>query len=754
MIKFNKHLLFIFLTLTLTACGSSDKSGPDLDGDGIEDSVDTDIDGDGVANELDAFPLDASESLDTDGDGIGDNTDDSLNFTSNINNGPLKDAQSWVYSLDGKYSYLGTYQGLLINTLDENGSFTEDTQFVSSDDLGIDFDIDSSLYLEISSKGFLYWAGRVQSDENVDNSENDGFIAKLTLDQNSGDISTSQFVRFTSVANVDEPGSPEMFVLSPNEDKLYVSVHYADLKNSILTFDLDTTSGNLTYVGQFALGSNYPAYEHNMAVSSDGNFLYYGDYSLSASLFIMPLNDETKEPESFTVQNIEFDTGNVEYSNLIIKSILGDKLILATSAHLGIYSYSSTDGTLTEESKINFTTPISTPITLAISEDEGHIALLRSELTGNYQLNTFTLDNSNNLALINTESGLDVSTDLRFNKNLISLIGYRTDSVYEYSLLNSTLTEVNPFNSFYTMGANITSVEDEALSFVNTNNEFVRIATNSGSPIITSKQKLNVLVYATSKTLISLTDTIIQFSSGYDTNLSSVTTEYVIANVSDTGELNQTSYTLYTGQERIFKAYAVGDYIVTLEEDADGEYFVGLYKLVNNQLEFIESPLTTVDYLTYYNNMETTDTGILLDGDEYIVVDEQLILNTDYTGVSYNGIELIGGSISVDFSEQMLIVANAAGDELSNTVLDTFDYAHKLDDERILLVSNVTSNEFNFAIYSFNSDGTFAMQSQGDYQVTASDTTTVDVELSDTGNTAWLLVNGGYYDIGYLNLDL
>ena len=100
-----------------------------------------------------------------------------------------------------------------------------------------------------------------------------------------------------------------------------------------------------------------------------------------------------------------------------------------------------------------------------------------------------------------------------------------------YSLLNNTLTEVNPFNSFYTVGANITSVEDEVLSFVNTNNEFVRIATNSGSPIVTSKQKLNVLVYATSKTLVSLTDTIIQFSSGYDTNLSSYTTEYVIANV-------------------------------------------------------------------------------------------------------------------------------------------------------------------------------------------------------------------------------
>jgi len=47
----------------------------DTDGDGIDNIADTDDDGDGVADISDAFPLDPNETMDTDGDGIGNNTD-------------------------------------------------------------------------------------------------------------------------------------------------------------------------------------------------------------------------------------------------------------------------------------------------------------------------------------------------------------------------------------------------------------------------------------------------------------------------------------------------------------------------------------------------------------------------------------------------------------------------------------------------------------------------------------------------------
>lgn len=46
-----------------------------LDGDPLGDACDPDIDGDGTTNGQDAFPRDASESLDSDKDGVGDNAD-------------------------------------------------------------------------------------------------------------------------------------------------------------------------------------------------------------------------------------------------------------------------------------------------------------------------------------------------------------------------------------------------------------------------------------------------------------------------------------------------------------------------------------------------------------------------------------------------------------------------------------------------------------------------------------------------------
>tara|TARA_R110001592_G_scaffold66438_15_gene204063 strand:+ start:2278 stop:3990 length:1713 start_codon:yes stop_codon:yes gene_type:complete len=47
----------------------------DTDSDGIGNNADTDDDGDGVNDDADAFPLDSTESVDADGDGVGDNSD-------------------------------------------------------------------------------------------------------------------------------------------------------------------------------------------------------------------------------------------------------------------------------------------------------------------------------------------------------------------------------------------------------------------------------------------------------------------------------------------------------------------------------------------------------------------------------------------------------------------------------------------------------------------------------------------------------
>lgn len=76
---------------------------PDLDCDGIIDSIDPDIDGDGVYNTYDAFPRNRSETLDTDNDGIGDNTD---NYDNRLHNNKLvvyEDADN-NYQIRGNWS--------------------------------------------------------------------------------------------------------------------------------------------------------------------------------------------------------------------------------------------------------------------------------------------------------------------------------------------------------------------------------------------------------------------------------------------------------------------------------------------------------------------------------------------------------------------------------------------------------------------------------------------------------------------------
>jgi hypothetical protein len=93
--KFKSLHILLVATLFLTACGSDDK---DTDGDTVIDkrdncihatnsdqlnsdddslgnACDDDDDNDGVNDELDAFPLDATEQADVDNDGLGDNID-------------------------------------------------------------------------------------------------------------------------------------------------------------------------------------------------------------------------------------------------------------------------------------------------------------------------------------------------------------------------------------------------------------------------------------------------------------------------------------------------------------------------------------------------------------------------------------------------------------------------------------------------------------------------------------------------------
>ena len=96
----------------------------DTDSDGIGNNADTDDDGDGVEDGVDVFPLDATETLDTDGDTIGNNadTDDDNDGFSDIDEeeagtDPLNDSScpgcfTWDIDSDGQAEALT--DGLLV----------------------------------------------------------------------------------------------------------------------------------------------------------------------------------------------------------------------------------------------------------------------------------------------------------------------------------------------------------------------------------------------------------------------------------------------------------------------------------------------------------------------------------------------------------------------------------------------------------------------------------------------------------------
>jgi len=116
----------------------TEPDAPDLDGDGLADSVDPDDDGDGVNDNVDPFPQDGTETVDTDGDGTGDNadTDDDADGTLDENDAfPLDPAEDTDTDSDGT--------GNNADTDDDNDSVADgDDAFPLDNSESVDTDMD------------------------------------------------------------------------------------------------------------------------------------------------------------------------------------------------------------------------------------------------------------------------------------------------------------------------------------------------------------------------------------------------------------------------------------------------------------------------------------------------------------------------------------------------------------------------------------------------------------------------------------
>lgn len=97
----------------------------DTDLDGIANNKDADDDGDDVADGLDAFPLDAAESLDSDSDGVGNNADAfplDASWSGDVDDDGMPDSWESQYGLDAddvRYDADNDLDGDGISNLDE-----------------------------------------------------------------------------------------------------------------------------------------------------------------------------------------------------------------------------------------------------------------------------------------------------------------------------------------------------------------------------------------------------------------------------------------------------------------------------------------------------------------------------------------------------------------------------------------------------------------------------------------------------------
>jgi len=158
---------------------------PDLDCDGVIDILDKDIDGDGVLNDNDAFPNDASESVDTDNDGIGNSAD------ADDDNDGYNDAEEIAAGSDplDVNSIPLNEVTLLFSGIGKQGIADKDTYkhykiYASAGDTVkvdlYDMDADGDLYVKIGSK-----ASKTSVLCKSENSGKDVETCSVTLEDNA-----------------------------------------------------------------------------------------------------------------------------------------------------------------------------------------------------------------------------------------------------------------------------------------------------------------------------------------------------------------------------------------------------------------------------------------------------------------------------------------------------------------------------------------------------------------------------------------
>jgi len=739
----------------------------DTDFDGIGNNSDTDIDGDSFLNEADAFELDVTEWVDSDNDNVGNNADiddngDGINdtaykITAQENDGLIEWAQDFVVSPNGKFMYIGSENGLLIVTLDENGQTTDTTELVTPAELGSRFK-SSSFYLDFSPSGKLYWAMQIEINYVPAN-----VMMAFDVDDETGSVVKTQTLSFEQSSGI-AANQMEIFKFSPNGQFLYASMHYGDAGNELLIYKIDAETGNLSYVSNYDLDTfGNPDYEHNFDISFDNKYLYYGytNYDNSPSspaLGVMELDIEKGFVIDSWVQ--EFDMESTALS--FVTSKTSDRAFMTAGGDFMVLD-AEANGGFSIESSITYDSTKPASMALSINEAENSAIVFSADFDTNLnRVDHITIDGDFIAELQSSKVGLkEFSLSIHFsgNDNQANWLGYYNDILYSLDLAAETTSETL-FGAKYLGGLQSTVLTENSTLSLNRQGIAVKV-TDSGSDqglVVNHYYKPDLIGVVRSRVALDVS-TLLFITNDYDTGNSRTT--YLTATIPEEGSAlsnpvtrflgnGDESYRIYTGVKVPGKSQLLA---YERSVNTNQTYGYSLYNIESdNSLTFLSAFVDDSGNVSNLSNLVFDGEDVYIGNQLFSLANNEIARRHDLPNEANQFVYAKDKAFVYSLVEEQLIsyANNAETGAITQIAVEDMPGTWrmtKVSEQHFLITSINKDQNITLKSVQVNDNGSLTHISTSSV-ATESDTeffvNTYSVENSDV---VWLFVQGGFYDV-------
>ncbi|MBA6352677.1 beta-propeller fold lactonase family protein [Colwellia sp. BRX8-2] len=774
----------------------------DFDGDGIANDIDTDIDGDGVLNDNDAFDYDATESIDTDLDGLGNNSDPDIDGDSylNINDAFVLDATEWVdsdndnvgnnadtddngdghndtayktiaqendgliewaqdfvVSPDSKFMYIGSENGLLIVTLDENGKATDRTELVTPSDLGSRWRT-SSFYIDFSPNGKLYWGTQVEINYVQAN-----VMMVFDVNEETGSVVKAQTISFEQSSGI-AANQPEIFKFSSDGQFLYTTMHYGDAGNELLIYKIDADTGHLSYVSNYDLDTfGNPDYEHNFDISFDNKYLYYGytNYDTSpssAALAVMMLDTDKGFVIDSWVQEFDIESTGLSF----VTSKTSDRAFMTAGGDFMVLDVEANGG-FSVESSIAYDSTKPASMALSINEAENSAIVFSSDYdTSLNRVDHITIDESFIPELQYSKVGLkEFSLSISFSGdgNQANWLGYYNDILYTLNLADETINETL-FGAKYLGGLQSTVLTENSTLSLDRQANSVKI-TDSGSDqgLVTNHYDKPDLI-GTLRSRVALdVSTLLFITNDYDTGNSRTT--YVTATIPEEGTSLLTPITRYLGNgEELYRIYTGvkvprKNQLLAYERSVNTSQTIG-YSLYNiesdNSLTFVSAFVADDGYVSNFNSLVFDGDNFYVDGQSFSLTNDEITSIGTLPNDLHKFVYAKDKTFVYSLVEEQLIsyAINADTGELTQMAIEEMPGTWRMTkvSEQNFLITSLNKNQ-NITLKSVqvNDDGSLTHVSTSSVTTESNTEFLVNTYPVENSDVVWLFVQGGYYDV-------